>query len=675
MVGTINFGSADGSTKIQGSSSSGTGTVTYTDSGDDNLDNTWTITTVTSKTKSFTQNASYSQVGSSSNAVTSITFTTTLPSSQTIKAFSAKFGGFSGTAGTVTLKVGDTSVGSGSLDATNDVTVKATNTTTSGTVLTVTVTSIAKGVKCYYISYTYESAGGGTPTVVTPTFDPIAGTYTTAQDVEINCETDGATIHYTMTEDGSTPADPTESDATYSSAISVTKSGTKIKAKAFKADMTASSVASATYNIKPNAPTITGGANVTITGDDGLTFYYTIDGSTPTNSSTEYTAPFTPGDCTVKAIAYDTNGNSSAVTTLKYKYMPLAPKNINSGYFEKVTDVSSLENGDAILIVNEGDNVALGPQSGNNCPGKAVIISAGAIGNKGDAQKLVLVKKTEKIEEVDTDVFYFYTGSAYLYAASSGSNYLKVEANPDDNNNARATIAISSGNATIKFTGTYTRNWLKYNSNNGSPLFSCYKSDDSSMKLVQIYKEVAHNESVTVTDAGYATLASDYALDFTDSDIKAYIATSSSGSAVTLSAVNKVPANTGILLKYSGGKTEPIPVFDGTSADDVSENLLVVSDGTDKGGTGIYALANKTHGVGFYPVSSELTIDSGKVYLDLSGSPVKEFLGFDFGDSPDAIETLFDSPLKGENIYNLAGQRVNKAQKGIYIVNGKKVLY
>ena len=286
-----------------------------------------------------------------------------------------------------------------------------------------------------------------------------------------------------------------------------------------------------------------------------------------------------------------------------------------------------------------------------------------------------MVKKTEKIEEVDTDVFYFYTGSAYLYAASSGSNYLKVEANPDDNNNARATIAISSGNATIKFTGTYTRNWLKYNSNNGSPLFSCYKSDDSSMKLVQIYKEVAHNESVTVTDAGYATLASDYALDFTDSDIKAYIATSSSGSAVTLSAVNKVPANTGILLKYSGGKTEPIPVFDGTSADDVSENLLVVSDGTDKGGTGIYALANKTHGVGFYPVSSELTIDSGKVYLDLSGSPVKEFLGFDFGDSPDAIETLFDSPLKGENIYNLAGQRVNKAQKGIYIVNGKKVLY
>ena len=424
-TGTINFNNTSSGTAINAAS------VT----GDDSAGNEWTITTV--GTTSFTANANYYQVGSSSKPASSITFTTTLSEEVTITAFSAKFGGFSNTAGTISLKVDDDEVASGSLSGTSDVTVSTTSSVT-GTDLKITITGIAKGVKAYYISYTYESAGGGTPTVVTPTFDPIAGTYTTAQDVEINCETDGATIHYTMTEDGSTPADPTESDATYSSAISVTKSGTKIKAKAFKADMTASSVASATYTIKPNAPTITGGTNVTISGDDGLTFYYTTNGEAPTNASTEYTGAFTPGDCTVKAIAYDTYGNSSAVTTLKYKYMPLSPKNIGSGYYEKVTDVSSLENGDAILIVNEEGGAALGPQSGNNCPGKAVTISAGAISNKGDAQKLILVKKTEKIDEVDTDVFYFYTGSAYLYASSGSSNQLKTEATPDDNNNARA---------------------------------------------------------------------------------------------------------------------------------------------------------------------------------------------------------------------------------------------
>jgi hypothetical protein len=70
---------------------------------------------------------------------------------------SAKFGGFSGTAGTVTLKVGDTTIGSGSLSATSDVTVSSTDATQVGTVLTVTVTDISKGVKAYEINVTYNN--------------------------------------------------------------------------------------------------------------------------------------------------------------------------------------------------------------------------------------------------------------------------------------------------------------------------------------------------------------------------------------------------------------------------------------------------------------------------------------------------------------------------------------
>ena len=128
--------------------------------GDDSQDNTWTITTV--GTTSFTQNAAYSQVGSSNKPATSITFTTTLASDVTITSFSANFGGFSGTAGTVTLKVGDTTVGTGSLSASSDVTVSSTS-QASGKVLTVTVTGIAKGVKAYNISYTYATGPVKTP--------------------------------------------------------------------------------------------------------------------------------------------------------------------------------------------------------------------------------------------------------------------------------------------------------------------------------------------------------------------------------------------------------------------------------------------------------------------------------------------------------------------------------
>ncbi len=145
-TGTITFGAKEGSIKISGTS------VT----GDDNLSNSWDITTVTNDA-SFTQNTAYSQVGSANKPATSITFTMTLPSEQTITAFSAKFGGFSGTTGTVTLKVGEQTVGLGTIPSSNDVVVSSTQEAT-GTVLTVTVTDIAKGIKCYNISYTYGGA-------------------------------------------------------------------------------------------------------------------------------------------------------------------------------------------------------------------------------------------------------------------------------------------------------------------------------------------------------------------------------------------------------------------------------------------------------------------------------------------------------------------------------------
>lgn len=121
----------------------------------DDCNNSWTITTV--GTTSFTTNTAYEQVGSSKKPATSITFTTTLPSDAEVSSIEGKFGGFSGTAGTISLKVGETEVGSGSLNATNDVTVTSTN-TAEGNVITVSITGISKGVKCYYIKVGYKTA-------------------------------------------------------------------------------------------------------------------------------------------------------------------------------------------------------------------------------------------------------------------------------------------------------------------------------------------------------------------------------------------------------------------------------------------------------------------------------------------------------------------------------------
>ena len=121
----------------------------------DNQKNSWTITTV--GTKSFTPYPLCYQVGSKNSAAKSITFTTTLPEDAEVTSISAKFGGNGSTAGTITLKVGETIVGTGALNGTNDVTVTSTSTAV-GNKVTITVTNIARGVKCYNIQVTYKTA-------------------------------------------------------------------------------------------------------------------------------------------------------------------------------------------------------------------------------------------------------------------------------------------------------------------------------------------------------------------------------------------------------------------------------------------------------------------------------------------------------------------------------------
>ena len=121
----------------------------------DNQKNSWTITTT--GTSSYTQQPTYSQVGKKTAPATNITFTTTLPEDAEVTSISAKFGGFGDTKGDITLKVGEASVGTGALNGTNDVTVTSTSTAV-GNKVTITVTNIARGVKCYNIQVKYKTA-------------------------------------------------------------------------------------------------------------------------------------------------------------------------------------------------------------------------------------------------------------------------------------------------------------------------------------------------------------------------------------------------------------------------------------------------------------------------------------------------------------------------------------
>ena len=109
-----------------------------------------------------------------------------------------------------------------------------------------TLTSQARFTK---ITVTYAADGSTVETVVTPTFTPEAGAYTSAQEVTISCETEDATIYYTT--DGT---NPTAESASYDGAINVSAT-TTIKAIAMKEGMNSSAIASATYVITEHAGT------------------------------------------------------------------------------------------------------------------------------------------------------------------------------------------------------------------------------------------------------------------------------------------------------------------------------------------------------------------------------------------------------------------------------------
>ena len=172
------------------------------------------------------------------------------------------------------------------------------------------------------ISWTYSSIGSSPQPAATPVISPVTGTYTSAQTVTITDATSGSTIYYTV--DGS---QPTTSSTQYTASFPVSTT-TTVKAIATAPNFTQSATATSVITINQQSPaatpvispvtgTYTSTQTVTITdATSGSTIFYTVDGSQPTTSSTQYTAAFTVSTTTtVKAIATAPNSTQSATAT------------------------------------------------------------------------------------------------------------------------------------------------------------------------------------------------------------------------------------------------------------------------------------------------------------------------------------------------------------------------
>ncbi len=201
-----------------------------------------------------------------------------------------------------------------------------------------------------------------------------------------------------------------------------------------------------------------------------------------------------------------------------------------------------------------------------------------------------------------------------------------------------------------------------------------YKSEQWGVTLIEAYAPAtfaAGKTMISFSDANHALDCANL-----PSGLKAYMVSAANASSVTLTEVTEAVAkNTGLILTGNAGETYNIPVV-GSGTDISGTNKLVATDGTSN-----VSDAAVLSGGEFHPLTSSGVIAAGKAYLPYAnitgGNPFgsgAHALEIVFGNETTAIKAVEAKKVENGVFYNLAGQQVAQPSKGLYIVNGKKVI-
>ena len=186
----------------------------------------------------------------------------------------------------------------------------------------------------------------------------------------------------------------------------------------------------------------------------------------------------------------------------------------------------------------------------------------------------------------------------------------------------------------------------------------------------------------TMNQYGWATFSSSCPLDFTNVEgiEAAYIVTGNDGITINKTAVNKVPANTGLLLKGTANADYIIPITQ-DETDDVSSNKLVAVNTTTEvtaataANTTNYVLSVQNDKVVFANIgTNSATVPAGRAYLTLTSAAAPWFSLDGDGETTGISEVRGANDEFGNVFYDLSGRRVENPTKGVYIVKGRKVV-
>lgn len=181
--------------------------------------------------------------------------------------------------------------------------------------------------------------------------------------------------------------------------------------------------------------------------------------------------------------------------------------------------------------------------------------------------------------------------------------------------------------------------------------------------------EYVESLPLSVGAAGYATLIAPVALEI-PADVEVYTAAFEDGKAKLTSISDVIPANVGVVVKAAQGTYN----FNITTTENVATSALNGVPNTENvaSESAAFILANGKHGVGFYKLSSANRTIHGFRAFYTAPAEAQAVSAFLLEDNVTGIEEIETSADKAP-IYDLSGRRVAKAEKGVYIQNGRKI--
>ncbi len=185
-------------------------------------------------------------------------------------------------------------------------------------------------------------------------------------------------------------------------------------------------------------------------------------------------------------------------------------------------------------------------------------------------------------------------------------------------------------------------------------------------------------DNVEISSARLATFCLPYNATIPDG-LTAYTA-NDNGESVKLTAIKSgnIAAGEGVVLHGEAGTYTFVATAEDVSATAGNQMVGVTEDTELNASDNAYLLTRdkNTQAIAFRKLATTYTLGANKAYLKLeNGSESRQLISVVWDDNATGIYDL--SEKKEENdgaIYNLAGQKLTRTQKGINIINGKLVI-